>query len=182
MPMRPRKVQVRKMSEQAYTNGKAASSNIISYFAIGVSIVVAFWSVANPRDDIKSLRLEAQEQQRQLKGDLQAEINSIVKDTKFVLSKDEHREFVLRMDRDISRLEFQVNDIRNKQVSREEHTQHWNEIDDKHNSLRQQVYDLRKDFVGTYTVGDQIKNIQKQIDDMRGRRPAAVVVPATPPP
>jgi hypothetical protein len=176
MSTRSPRIQVRKMSEQAYTNGsKAASSNVISYFAIGVSIVVAFWSVANPRDDIKSMRIEAQEQLRQVKGDFQADLNNITKDMKLLLTKDEHREFVLRTDKDIARIDAQTNDLRNRQVSREEHIQHWGEIDDKHNSLRQQVYELRKDFVGTYTVGDQIKNIQKQIDDIRGKK-------AVPPP
>lgn len=144
-------------------NGRPGSSNVVPWVSIVIALGAGFWAVANPRDDIKSERIDRIDGLRQQRMDIDSEL-------KRVITRDQYNEFVLREDREISRVQSTLDEMRKGLVSREEHVQHWKEIDDKHDSLRQQVYELRRDFTGSYNIGDQLKSIQKQIDDIRLRR------------
>jgi hypothetical protein len=131
-------------AQQPYRNGA-----MVPWIAVAVSIAGAFWQVANPRDDIQRLR-----------SDFQAQVNER-------LTRDVHLEFASRKDKDTDRLQAQVDSIRGDLVSRSEHQQHWNEINDRISALREQVAELRRDFSGSYNVGKQLENLQRQVDDLR---------------
>jgi len=80
-------------------------------------LVGLFWSVANPRDDIKGIKQE-----------LQAEIDQLGRDK---LTLAEHREYALRKDRDTDRVEGEITAMRAKFVPREELDQHWSDQADR---------------------------------------------------
>jgi DNA repair exonuclease SbcCD ATPase subunit len=144
------------MTEIAKTNGNGNSNVYDKFLPIG-SIILAlfglFWSVANPRDDIK-----------QIKQELQAEIDQIGRD-KVTLA--EHREYTVRKDKDTDRIDGEINTIRAGIVRRAEHEQHWAEELERINALRDQIVELRKQFTGSWDIGKQLDNLQKEIDDMR---------------
>src|SRR5208282_6024955 len=145
-----------KMTESAKTNGNGNGGGYDKFLPVGsiiLALVGLFWSVANPRDDIKGIKQE-----------LQAEIDQLNRD-KYTVA--EHIEYGLRKDRDTDRLEGEINTIRARLVPREEHEQHWREELDRTNVLRDQVGGLLKEVNGSWDIGKQLDNLQKEIDDMR---------------
>ncbi len=124
------------MTESAKTNGNGGGyDKFLPVGSIILALVGLFWSVANPRDDIKGIKQE-----------LQAEIDQLGRDK---LTNAEHREYALRKDRDTDRLDGEVNTIRAALVPREEHEQHWREQADRVNVLRDQVSALLKEVNGS---------------------------------
>src|SRR5580698_318482 len=97
-------------------NGNGSGSGYDKFLPIG-SIILAlfglFWSVANPRDDIK-----------QIKQELQAEIDQLSREK---LTLAEHHEYVTRMDKETDRIDGEIHTMRAGVVPREEHAQHWKE-------------------------------------------------------
>jgi len=144
------------MTESAKTNGNGNGGGYDKFLPVGsiiLALVGLFWSVANPRDDIKGIKQE-----------LQAEIDQLNRD-KYTVA--EHIEYGLRKDKDTDRLEGEINTIRAGLVPREEHEQHWREELDRTNVLRDQVGGLLKEVNGSWDIGKQLDNLQKEIDDMR---------------
>jgi hypothetical protein len=87
----------------------------------------------------------------------------------------EHDEFKFRIDQrlkdvvdgQISLIISDIIKLKDQQVTRAEHIQHWNESAERFNALTARLNELQKDFNGSYNLGDQIKNLQKQLDDLR---------------
>lgn len=106
---------------------------------------------------------------------------------KIYLSLREHDEFKLRIDqrlKDVSdgligHLNDDVNKLKEGQVSRAEHIQHWNESAERFIALTTRLNELQKDFNGSYNIGDQIKNLQKQLDDIRFNTTLGHISPLT---
>ncbi len=74
------------MSDVHGLNGKGFGATIVPWLAIAMSLGAAFWTVANPRDDIK-----------QVETRLQSQIDRM-------LPRSVHDESILRLDRDFIRL------------------------------------------------------------------------------
>jgi hypothetical protein len=133
-------------SQNGYDKFLPIGSIILALFGL-------FWSVANPRDDIKSIKQE-----------LQAEIDQLSRDK---LTLAEHHEYVTRMDKETDRLDGEINTMRVGVVPREEHAQHWKEQDARFDALRDQVTALTKEVNGSWDVGKQLDNLQREIDVLR---------------
>ncbi len=146
------------MTEIVKTNGNGYGK-LLPLAAIILALIGLFWSVANPRDDIKEIKQE-----------LQAEIDKLGRD-KMTLA--EQHEYALRKDKDTDRIDGEINSIRAGLVPRSEHEQHWREQLDAINVLRDQVGGLLKEVNGSWDIGKQLENLQKEIDDMRNYRIAA---------
>ncbi len=143
------------MTEIVKTNGNGYDK-LLPLSAIILALIGLFWSVANPRDDIK-----------QIKQELQAEIDQLNRD-KF--TNAEHIEYALRMDKDTDRIDGNINTIRADLVPRAEHEQHWSEQSVRINVLRDQLDALLKEVNGSWDIGKQLDNLQREIDDMRNFR------------
>jgi hypothetical protein len=148
------------MTETVKTNGNGNGyDKLLPMASIALALIGLFWSVANPRDDIK-----------QIKQELQAEIDQLAREK---LTIAEHREYGLRKEKDFDRIDNDVNTIRAGLVPRAEHEQHWNELSDRFSTLRDQIIELRKQVNGSWDVGKQLDNLQKEIEDLRNHRVAA---------
>ncbi len=145
------------MTETAKTNGNGGGyDKFLPVGSIILALIGLFWSVANPRDDIKGIKQE-----------LQSEINQLSRD-KYTVA--EHVEYALRKDKDTNRLDGEINTIRADMVPRAEHQQHWSEQSDRINVLRDRLDALLKEVNGSWDVGKQLDNLQREIDDMRNIR------------
>jgi hypothetical protein len=167
------------------TNGKNGNLNVLLFAVTALSLLLsfatAFWQAANPKGDLNQVRSE-------LRDDLvqtESRIEKNISDVKYLaenklLAKDEHVEFVVRMNKDVDVLRDEINRIRNDLVSRSEHQQHWAGIDERIAGNRQAMSDfirdqthandeMRKEFGTTYTAGDQLKNLQEQIKTLQSR-------------
>jgi hypothetical protein len=148
------------MTEIVKTNGNGNGyDKLLPLASIILALIGLFWSVANPRDDIKLIKQE-----------LQAEIDQLGRDK---LTLAEHHEYVVRKDRDTDRIEGEITTIQAQLVPRAEHEQHWREQLDRINVLRDQVVGLLKEVNGSWDVGKQLDNLQREIDDMRNYHVAA---------
>jgi hypothetical protein len=140
------------MTEIAKTNGNGYDK-LLPLASIILALIGLFWSVANPRDDIK-----------QIKQELQAEIDQLSREK---LTLAEHHEYALRKDKDTDRIDNEINALRAGLVPRSEHEQHWAEQNDRFSTLRDQIVELRKQINGSWDVGKQLDNLQKEIEDLR---------------
>lgn len=145
------------------TNGYS-SNGINNYMPLAgillslfISLGSAFWTVANPRDDIKSIKADSEYRLENLRREVQANYMTIA----------EYREYRDRKDKDTERLDRSIQTIQSDLVSRSEHKQHWDEQNDKVNALRDQLIQLQKDFGGSWNIGKQLDLIQREIDEMR---------------
>ncbi len=177
----------KRVSENGNGNGKG-SSQYVPWVAVIISIAAGFWSVANPRDDIKQERAERLEGIRLAKTDMEVLLrridDEILRNAKFssekYLTKEEHLEFKTGIKEAASSLRDELNRMRGDQVTRSEHQQHWAEtaaridgVRELNVQLRKETFDsisaLAKETGGQYTVGDQIKNLQDQLKLLNGR-------------
>jgi DNA repair exonuclease SbcCD ATPase subunit len=148
------------MAEIVKTNGNGNGyDKLLPLASIILALIGLFWSVANPRDDIKEIKQE-----------LQAEIDQLGREK---LTLAEHREYVMRKDKDTDRIDGEISTIRADLVPRAEHEQHWREQLDQLNVLRDQVSGLLKEVNGSWDIGKQLDNLQKEIDDLRSHSVAA---------
>ena len=67
----------------------------------------------------------------------------------------------------ISVMNNDITRIRTDQVTRSEHEQHWSDTKDRISSLFDEIASVRHDFSSSYTIADQMKSLQKQLDDLR---------------
>ena len=167
------------------TNGKNGNLNVLLFAVTALSLLLslatAFWQAANPKGDLTQVKSDLRDDLAQTKS----RINKNISDAKYLeenklLAKDEQDEFVVRINKDIDVLRDEINRIRNDIVSRSEHQQHWADIEDRiatiHKAMSEFIRDqtatndeMRKEFGGTYTAGDQLKNLQEQIKAMQLR-------------
>ena len=142
-------------ARNGYSNGNGAQ--FMPWIAVGVSVISAFWTVANPRDDIKSLKADNEYRITELRREVQGNYLTIA----------EHKEFVKGMEKTNDRLDMTIRTLQADQVPRSEHKQHWDEQADKVNALRDQLIALAHDFAGGWNIGKQLDLIQREIDELR---------------
>jgi hypothetical protein len=202
----------------AEKNGTNTWQIVIMAGAVILTLISQFWSLANPREDIKTVRSDLQisidrqekdlhdlieKDQRQvdmLTKSMDERVQARAKETdeqiqaiQHYLQTDvvglrEHVEFVKRQDMRLALLEQITAKHQDSIVTRAEHQGHWADIDQKFTVLNGRLDALINQFTGTFTVGDQLKNLQKEIDDLRilqtGMHAAAIgspiVVPVAP--
>ena len=138
--------------------------------SIALALIGLFWSVANPRDDIKQIKQELQAALDQVNREKQAQIDQLNRDK---LSLAEHHEYAMRKDRDTDRIDGEMTLLRAGLVPRDEHEQHWKEQTDRFNALREQVTALTKEVNGSWDVGKQLETLQREIDALRDHAAAA---------
>lgn len=69
--------------------------------------------------------------------------------------------------RALDSLRADIRTIQNDMVTRSEHKTHWDEIAERQTALSNRLNELQHEFGSNFTMGDQLKSLQKQIDDMR---------------
>lgn len=146
-------------------NGKSSQA-VLPWIAVALSVGAAFWSIANPRDDIKQEHAAIEALRATFKTDIDA-LRIRFEDKYLPLSV--HAEYSARIDKDTQRLEQLYVLLRADVVPRTEHTQHWAEADKSVSYLRDNVVELRKDISGSYNIGKQLDNLQDQIKAMQGK-------------
>ncbi len=154
-----------------------ARSEALAWAAVVVSLGMAFWSVANPKGDVATVKEDLHREVSRLDAEI-LRVKRYSSDK--TLTKDEHVEFVRRTDKGIDTLRDEINRIRADQVTRSEHQQHWSEtsaridgVRDINLALRKETFDaianLQKETGGQYTIGDQLKNLQDQLKLLTSR-------------
>ena len=154
-------------------NGKLDTSGpswtgLIAVLAIGIGI----WQIIDPRVNIGELKTElrtimARMDEKIDRNQLESALgrDQLRKDT---VTQSEHQEFKLREDSRLNTIEGFVSRLQENQVTRQEHSQHWHDIEERINAVRNEIQEMRNKFDATYNSGDALKNLQKQIDDLRG--------------
>lgn len=82
-----------------------------------------------------------------------------------VETRETHEE-ALRTD---GMLRQDVRDIRSDLVTRSEHQTHWADIDSRETALSNRITSVQHDFGSSYTLGDQMKELQTQIRSIEQR-------------
>src|ERR1043166_1365737 len=97
------------------------------------------------------------------------------KDLDRFLAVREHLEFKTRVDEHITAVKEEAKKnsldiayLRDNQVTRAEHVTHWEQIKGDISNVRSDVDVLRRDVGGQYTIGEKIKDLQAQIEQLRG--------------
>ena len=216
-----------KVSDTKNGGGSNTWTVVLMAAAVILSLAGSFWTVANPRDDIKQVRVDFQELLKSTDAHLQAEIRQIKDDLAKEIQKNETevsddrrllrdsisdvlkatvtiREYEEFKNREVIRqtedehqlheletrsvtqhehedLKYRVEQLQSHYVPREEHIEHWNQTTDRLTGLANTINELRRDFSGSFTVTDALKQVQKEIDDLRVQHASqASVTPTIP--
>jgi DNA repair exonuclease SbcCD ATPase subunit len=160
--------------------------------SIMISALNGFWSLANPREDIKAIEQRWSTALYNTEQRLGSEIVEIKNfkwtmapgidldrlredfkdaknDQKSLLTRDEHKEYVLRKDKDTDYLASQIKDIRGDLISRPEHLQHWKEVDDRISAIRGQLSDLAKDYASKDVVKQSTSELNERMTALSNR-------------
>lgn len=78
---------------------------------------------------------------------------------------------VYRLDQDIRRIDARLLHLEDGIVTRGEHREKWASIDAANTSVQRQIDEMRKELGSSYTLGDKIKELQRQLDDIRNHQP-----------
>jgi chromosome segregation ATPase len=144
--------------------------------ALILSVGTGLLTLLNPRDDIKQVKQDLASEITKNEREIE-QMRNMLRDTAAdILKADvpirEHEEFKLRLDQRAMALDDAIKTLRTDQVTRSEHQQHWAEIDARINSLRDGLNELRHDYSANFTVGDALKRLQTEIDNLRTPSPA----------
>lgn len=97
---------------------------------------------------------------------------------------ERHDNFVAEARRMVDGLTVDLRTLSGNLVSRDENKAHWSEIDERMLGMSNRINDIQKEYGASFTVGDQLKNLQAQLDQMRdlfSRGQAAAVLSNQPP-
>lgn len=83
------------------------------------------------------------------------------------LRKDEHEEFKLRIDKDITRLAARIESDRSAVVPRTEHEARWISTAKDLALLSERLNELRNSTSSTYTIRDEVHRMQTEVSEMR---------------
>jgi len=72
--------------------------------------------------------------------------------------------------REATRIEGEVKTMRADLVSRSEHMTHWENTEMAQRRLSDRIEAVQKEISGAYSIGDQLKNLQTQIEQLRERQ------------
>jgi hypothetical protein len=91
-------------------------------------------------------------------------INELERET---VTEREARDLKDDINRRIEENRAAIEKVKDQEVPRAEHEEHWKEESDRLVALHDNFADLDKQFQSIFTGGDAIKNLQKQLDDLR---------------
>ncbi len=131
-------------------NGFSQRAGIVLQTVVVVSLFVGgFWAgVIAPLN------------QRQ--HDLETELKNYI-------SKDEHAEFKLRIDKDITEVKDQILRLRGLVVPRSENEVRWVAQENNMKLLSDRLNELRTTTTSTYTIRDEVQRLEKQLSDLQSR-------------
>lgn len=134
----------------AETNGYISRGNMTVIISAAGLVMIAFGGFVTFQNNATDRRIT----------DLQADI-------KAHLRKDEHEEFKLRIDKDLTRLDIRITAAATRVVPRSEHEARWAATDKDVRLLAERLNELRNTSTSTYTVRDEINRLQTEIQDLR---------------
>lgn len=85
------------------------------------------------------------------------------------ITREEHAEFKLRIDKDIANLNDRTLRDRQQVVPRTEHEARWHATDENIKLLSDRLNELRTATASTYTVRDEVVRLQNELSDIRSR-------------
>ncbi len=131
-------------------NGFSQRAGIVLQTVVVVSLFVGgFWAgVIAPLN------------QRQ--HDLETELKNYI-------SKDEHAEFKLRIDKDMTEVKDQILRLRGLVVPRSENEVRWVAQENNMKLLSDRLNELRTTATSTYTIRDEVQRLEKQLSDLQSR-------------
>jgi uncharacterized protein HemX len=158
---------VRHMAEANGNGNGNKGSAAVSWIAIAMSVAIslggAFWTVANPRDDIK-----------QVEARLQSQIDKM-------LPRSVHDESILRLDRDIARLADELLRQRGSSVTRDEMSKFEFTNSSRLEGQANRLLTLENELHGSSNIGKAMDRMQEHIQDL-DRRLLGIVKDAAPKP
>jgi predicted RNase H-like nuclease (RuvC/YqgF family) len=174
--------------EHPNNNWSSKYGNILQTMTVvGVALGGVYAGVIAPiHEGLRDLQVKVDQIRPAGQKDMEKVSNFFLSEIKDKLTKEEHVEFKLRVDKtieglqtEISSLRAEVSYLRDNQVTRQEHVTHWDQIKENFFTMSGQIDSLRKDFGGQYTVGEEIKQLQGQINDLRNQ-PRSLQLPQLP--
>lgn len=166
-----------------YRNGYIsgpARSEAAAWVAVVVSVAVAFWTAVNPKGDTQATeqrverRIESIEANMLRKDEhaefktaverrLQANTDSLMRTNQRTITKDQFDTFTKAEDSRITGIGARAANA----VSREEHVKDLGQVADRISSIRDGLIEFQKTYGSNYTLGDQLKAMQSQINDLQ---------------
>jgi len=166
---------------ESNSNGSKSTVAWGAAAAVVVALISLFWSVANPRDDIKQVEARFDAQQTQLENRIQATIREIQQQINARLTTAVHEEFARRVDKHIDAIDSEIKDLQNSRIIRQEYQKDLGVVDQRMIAQRETVRNLQQQFAGSYNVGKQLDNLQDQIRLLQQRLDTSRQVTASPP-
>lgn len=176
-------------------NGNNALTTGIAAGALLVSLIGMFWT--NSKGDVNSVKYELREDINRAEDRVMKELSLMRTSGAAVVDKllpvAEHKEFKEKTDRGIEQNNQDIRSLRGDLVSRAEHQQHWNDMNERISKVNEALMEerkiraddvnaIRKDVGGTYTLGDVVKQLQDQIKQLNLRldqlKPQAGISPS----
>lgn len=107
-------------------------------------------------------------------------------------SKDAQTEFERRIDerlehdrqdggKKLADIDERIKTLSADLVSRAEHATHWAEFTARLDALSGRVNEVQKEFSSNFTLGDVVKELQRQISELRMQLSSTTAIPRTPP-
>lgn len=93
------------------------------------------------------------------------------------ISRAEHEEFKLRIDRDIARIDADRLRDKTAVVPRSEHDARWSATDKDLKLLSERLNELRTATTSTYTTRDEIQRLQAELTELRSIMAAQKAAP-----
>lgn len=93
-------------------------------------------------------------------GNTDRRLSDIREDIKGMLRKDEHEEFKLRIDKDLTAIHKDI-------VPRTEHEARWEASEKEATLLAARLNELRTSTTSTYTLRDEVSRLQTEISELR---------------
>jgi hypothetical protein len=196
-------------SPQTRNNGQSSWTIVIMAGTVVLTLIGQFWTLANPRDDLKQIKTDLKDADYHLLDELKTlridlnkeiekneneltEVRKLFRDSisdllKATVTLREYEEFkshealneaeekskILALEtkaissQEHADLKSRVDALQAHYVPREEHIEHWNQANERLKSITDSINDLRRDYSGTFTVTDVLKQLQKEIDEVR---------------
>lgn len=138
------------MSATVDGNGFSQRAGIVLQTVVVVSLFVGgFWAgVIAPLN------------QRQ--HDLESELKNYI-------SRDEHAEFKLRIDKDITAINDRILRDRSQVVPRSENDVRWTAAENNLKLISDRLNELRTSTATTYTIRDEVVRLEKELSELQGR-------------
>lgn len=140
------------MTTTSNGNGFSQRAGIVLQTVVVVSLFVGgFWAgVIAPLN----------QRQHDLEGEL-----------KNYISREEHAEFKLRIDKDITEVKDQILRLRALIVPRSENEVRWVALDANLKTISDRLNELRTSTTSTYTIRDEVVRLEKELSELQNRFP-----------